>query len=69
MKAEACNIILFINNSPSHPKDLAFSKPKVKFLPVIILFKLQTLDQGHIMQSQRKYRATNCCASSARAWL
>ncbi len=56
MKAEGRNIILFIDNAPSHPKDLTFSNLKVKFLPANTTSKLQPLDQGPIMQSKRKYR-------------
>ncbi len=56
--AEGRHILLFIDNAPSHPKDLAnaFSNMKLVFLPASTTPFLQALDQGIIMDSKRKYR-------------
>ena len=56
MKAEGRHILLFVDNAPSHPKDVTYSNIKVIFLPANTTSYLQALDQGIIMDSKRKYR-------------
>ncbi len=56
MVKEGRNIVLLIDNAPSHPKDLHFSNIKLIFLPANTTSVLQPLDQGIIMAIKRHYR-------------
>ena len=55
MKKEKRNVLLFIDNAPSHPK-LTFSNVTLKIFPANTTSKSQPLDQGIIQAMKMKYR-------------
>lgn len=56
MKRQARHVLLFMDNAPSHPKDLRLSNVKVVPLPANTTSKLQPLDQGIIKTVKSRYR-------------
>ena len=50
------NVLLFMDNSPSHPKDQTSSNVKVPFFSANTTSKLQPLDQGIIKCLKSHYR-------------
>ena len=49
-------IVLLLDNAPSHPTELDCSNIKVVFLPANTTSKLQPLDQGVIQNMKQLYR-------------
>ncbi|XP_041372802.1 tigger transposable element-derived protein 6-like [Gigantopelta aegis] len=56
MRRQGRNILLFIDNAPSHGCDLRESNVTVKFLPANTTSVLQPLDQGIIKAFKTRYR-------------
>ena len=56
MKILGRNVLLFVDNAPSHPKDFRLSIVKVVFLPANTTSLLQPLDQGIIATIKKNYR-------------
>ena len=56
MKRQNRNVILFVDNAPSHPKDKPLSNVKLVFLPANTTSTLQPLDQGIIANLKVNYR-------------
>ena len=56
MRLQKRSILLFIDNAPSHPKDLVYSNLKVTFFPANTTSKLQPLDQGIIKNFKHFYK-------------
>ena len=50
------HILLFVDNCPSHPKDIPLRHVKVVYFPPNATSKLQPLDQGVIKVLKQKYR-------------
>ena len=55
MKAQGKNVLPFVYNVPSHPKDFRLSNVKVVFLPVNTISLLQPLDQRIIAAIKKNY--------------
>lgn len=55
MKRKGRNILMFVDNAPSHPKK-EFSNVKVKFFPANCTSELQPMDQGIIQTMKLGYR-------------
>ncbi|XP_053388741.1 tigger transposable element-derived protein 6-like [Mercenaria mercenaria] len=56
MKRADRNVLLLLDNAPSHPVDLNLSNVKLLFLPANTTAKLQPLDQGIIQNMKQFYR-------------
>ncbi|XP_064632735.1 tigger transposable element-derived protein 6-like [Lineus longissimus] len=56
MRLQGRHVLLFIDNAPSHPKELGLSNVKIIFLPANTTSKLQPLDQGIIAAIKKNYR-------------
>ncbi|XP_045195023.2 tigger transposable element-derived protein 6-like [Mercenaria mercenaria] len=56
MKRAGRNVLLLLDNAPSHPVDLNLSNVKLLFLPANTTAKLQPLDQGIIQDMKQFYR-------------
>lgn len=56
MKAKKRNILLFVDNAPSHPKDQSLSHIKIVFLPPNTTSLTQPMDQGIIQAAKLKFR-------------
>ena len=49
MQLQQRKILLFLDNAPSHPKDVSLTNVKLQFFPANTTSKLQPLDQGIIL--------------------
>ena len=56
MKRQNRNVILFVDNAPSHPKDKQLSNAKLVFLPANTTSMLQPPDEGIIANLKVNYR-------------
>ena len=56
LKSEKRNILLFLDNAPSHPANVELSNVKVQFLPPNTTSVIQPMDQGIIQAMKLKYR-------------
>jgi hypothetical protein len=58
MKKKGREIILFVDNAPSHPKS-KYSNVELKFFPANCTLELQPMDQG-IIQTTNLATGTDC---------
>ncbi|XP_052221853.1 tigger transposable element-derived protein 6-like [Dreissena polymorpha] len=56
MRRARRNVLLLLDNAPSHPPDLQLTNVKIVFLPANTTSKLQPLDQGIIQNMKQLYR-------------
>ena len=56
MRKARRQVVLLLDNAPSHPKDLNLSNVKLVFLPANTTSRLQPLDQGIIQAIKQLYR-------------
>ena len=56
MRRQNRKVLLFVDNAPSHPKDIVLTNTKMVFFPANTTAVLQPLDQGIIAVIKRNYR-------------
>ena len=56
MRLQKRNVLLFIDNAPSHPSSIRLTNVKLQMLPVNTTSQLQPLDQGIIQTLKLKYK-------------
>jgi hypothetical protein len=60
MRLQKRNILLFVDNAPSHP-EVQLSNVAVKFLPPNTTSYTQPMDQGIIQATKLKFRKRQVC--------
>lgn len=61
MQLQQRKILLFLDNAPSHYKDVSLTNVKLQFLPAKTTSKLQPLDQGIIWNMKVHYHKCLLC--------